>query len=95
MPDARIPRHYAIHIQEGQDCKINGKFWMKVFYWIWGKVDMERLRSPGLLSRAKLEHWLYAYFLKIILPFPRPHRAMRRLLSHEYHSTDTACRPYA
>ncbi|KAK3989044.1 tetratricopeptide [Cladorrhinum sp. PSN332] len=42
-------------------------------YIVWDQVPTQKLLpQKGLLSRQALEKWLYALFLKLCLPYPRP-----------------------
>ncbi|KAK4197909.1 tetratricopeptide [Triangularia verruculosa] len=42
-------------------------------YIVWDQVPTRKLLpKKGLLPRSALEKWLYAHFLKICLPYPRP-----------------------
>ncbi|EGG03114.1 uncharacterized protein MELLADRAFT_117429 [Melampsora larici-populina 98AG31] len=40
-------------------------------YLIWERVPQQPMTFEQLMPQTKLLHWLYAYFLKICLPYPR------------------------
>lgn len=76
LPDhTMIQTHFHTHVSTATtDVAINKKnivgFLVEPVAWV--KLPSKQLTFEQLLSRQELNRWLYAHFLKICIPFPRP-----------------------
>jgi len=73
MPsDTKLTRHFGFH----RTNSVEMPPFVPVYfgdYWVWQKDELAVKGGKYLLPRAGFEQWLYAHFLKIVLPSYRPY----------------------
>jgi hypothetical protein len=72
QPKERLPRDDDIERLMGPLAAFGPGGFMSENYQTWDAQPVQKLPMQRRLSRPALEKWLYAHFLKICLPHPRP-----------------------